>query len=62
MISEGIGEIEKRYFHALKSEPVQYNGKSCNCPVKSVSRLVREILSNHKGDFYCLNCFNSYSS
>ena len=62
MISERIDEIEKRHFLALKSEPVQYNGKSCNRPVKSLSRLFKGISSNHVGDFYCLNCFNSYSS
>ena len=61
-ISEIIDEIEKRHFLALKSESVQYNGKSCNRPVKSLSRLLREISSNHKGDSYCLNCFNSCSS
>ena len=62
MISERIEEIEKRHFLALKSEPVQYNGKSCNRLVKSMPRLLREISSNHKGDSYCLNFSNSYSS
>ena len=28
--------------------------------VKSISRLLRGITSNHDGDFYCLNCFHSY--
>ena len=28
--------------------------------VKSLSRLLRGITSNHDGDYYCLNCFNSY--
>ena len=28
--------------------------------VKSLSRLLRGITSNHNGDFYCLNCFHSY--
>ena len=28
--------------------------------VKSLSRLLRGITSNHIGDFYCLNCFHSY--
>ena len=28
--------------------------------VKSISKLLRGITSNHKGDFYCLNCFHSY--
>ena len=27
--------------------------------VKSISGLLREITSNHNGDFYCLNCFSS---
>ena len=28
--------------------------------VKSLSALLRGIISNHDGDFYCLNCFHSY--
>ena len=28
--------------------------------VKSLSRLLRGISSNHNSDYYCLNCFNSY--
>ena len=28
--------------------------------VKKLSGLLREITSNHKEDFYCLNCFHSY--
>ena len=27
--------------------------------VKSLSRLLRGITSNHDGEFYCLNCFHS---
>ena len=27
--------------------------------VKNLARLLRGITSNHDGDFYCLNCFNS---
>ena len=30
--------------------------------VKSLSGLLRGITSNHNGDFYCLNCFHSYSA
>ena len=30
--------------------------------VKSLSALLRGITSNHKKDFYCLNCFHSYST
>ena len=28
--------------------------------VKSLSRLLRGMTSNHDGDYYCLNCFHSY--
>ena len=28
--------------------------------VKSISKLLRGITSNHGGDFYCLNCFHSH--
>ena len=28
--------------------------------VKSLSALLRGIISNHDGDFYCSNCFNWY--
>ena len=44
---------------ALKGKPMLYNEKLCNCPVKNLSKLLRGKLSNHDGDFYCLNCFNS---
>ena len=27
--------------------------------VKSLSRLLRGVTSNHNGDFYCLNCLHS---
>ena len=30
--------------------------------VKSLSALFREITSKHSGDFYCLNCFESYTT
>ena len=30
--------------------------------VKSLCALFRGIRSNHKEDFYCLNCFHSYST
>ena len=30
--------------------------------VKRISRLLRGITSNHVGDFYCLNCFHSYTT
>ena len=30
--------------------------------VKKLSALLRGIASNNNGDFYCLNCFHSYST
>ena len=30
--------------------------------VKSLPTLLREITSNHHGDFYCLNCYHSYTT
>ena len=30
--------------------------------VKSLLALLRGIISKHVGDFYCLNCFHSYST
>ena len=30
--------------------------------MKSLSALLRGITSNHNGDFYCLNCFHTYST
>ena len=30
--------------------------------VKSISGLLKEITSKHKGEFYCLNCFHSYTT
>ena len=37
------------------------NGKNWRyLAVKSLSRLLRGITSNHDGDYYCLNCFHSY--
>ena len=37
------------------------NGKNWHyLAVKSLSRLLRDISSNHNSDYYCLNCFHSY--
>ena len=37
------------------------NGKKSHCPaVTNLSALLQGMSSNHKEDFYCLNCFNSY--
>ena len=36
------------------------NNKWHYLAVKSLTALFRETISNHGGDFYCLNCFHSY--
>ena len=39
------------------------NGKKWRyLAVKNLSRLLSGIISNHNGNFYCLNCFHSYST
>ena len=58
MITDG----EKWHCLALKSGPIFYGGRWCNRPIKRLSKLFRGKPSNHHGDFYCLNCFNSYST
>ena len=37
-------------------------GKWHYLAVKNISGLLRGITSNHNGDFYCLNCFHSYTT
>ena len=36
--------------------------KSHYLAVKSLSAVLRGITSKHEGDFYCLNCFQSYTA
>ena len=36
--------------------------KKSHLAVTNLSALLKGISSNHKEDFYCLNCFNSYAS
>ena len=38
------------------------NGISCSKTVKSLSGLFRGVTGNNNGDFYCLNCFKSYTT
>ena len=39
------------------------NGEKWHCfVVKNLSGLLRGVTSNHLGDLYCLNCFQSYST
>ena len=55
MITDG----EKLHYTALKSEQTEVGFIR---PTKSLSRLFKGITSNHKGDFYCLNCLHSFRS
>ena len=50
---------EKWHYTALKSEQTE---DGFIRPTKSLSRLFKGITSNHKGDFYCLNCLHSFRS
>ena len=52
-----IANGKKWHYIALKSEPTD---DRFNRPTKSLSRLLRGITSSHNGDFYCLNCLNSF--
>ena len=39
------------------------DGEKWHClVVKNLSGSLRGVTSNHNGDFYCLNCFHSYST
>ena len=39
------------------------DGEKWHClVVKQLSGLLRGVTSNHDCDFYCLNCFHSYST
>ena len=53
MISNG----EKRHYLALK---IISTTNGCNRPIRSLSRLLRGITSNHNRDFYCMGCFHSF--
>ena len=53
-----ITDGKKWHYLALKS--VRTN--RYNRPVRSLSKLLRGISSNHVRDYYCLNCFHSKST
>ena len=53
MITDG----KNWHYTTLKSKPTE---DEFNRPTKSLSRLFRGIISNHDGDFYCLNCLHSF--
>ena len=57
---------KSKYNTKLKNQVILLmitDGKKWHClAVKSLSALLRGITSKHHGDFYCLNCFHSYST
>ena len=48
---------EKWHYIALKSEHID---DGFNRSIRSLSRLLYGITSNHHGDFYCLNYLHSF--
>ena len=42
--------------------PVNNNNNWHYLSMKNIPGLLREITSNHNGDFYCLNYFHSYTT
>ena len=50
-----ITDGKKWHYLALKSRPTI---DGYNCPLRSLSKLLRGISSNHVGDYYCLNFFS----
>ena len=52
-----ITNDETNHYLSLKSIPTD---DGYNLPIRSFSRLCRGITSNHKGDFYCMGCLNSF--
>ena len=38
------------------------DGEKLHLAVKTLSALLREIIGNNNGDFYCSNCFRSYTT
>ena len=45
-----------------KHKKVKNRKKSCYLAVTNLSAFLEGMSSNHDGDFYCLNCFNSYTT
>ena len=57
-------KIKSKYSFKHENQVIFVNdGKKWHyLAVKSLSALFRGITSNHVGEFFCLNCFHSYST
>ena len=58
---------KSKYNHKRKKQVISLmitdkNNRWHYLAVKNLKALFRETTSNHHRDFYCLNCFNSYST
>ena len=55
-----------KYNHMCKNQGILLmitdGSKRHYIAVSNLSALLRRKSSNHHGDFYCLNCFNSYTT
>ena len=51
--------MKKKKWYYVASKSIGTTNRY-NRPVRTSSRLFREITSNHNGDVYCLNCFHSF--
>ena len=57
---------KSKYNHKCKNQGILLmitdGSKRHYIAVSNLSALLRRKSSNHHGDFYCLNCFNSYTT
>ena len=64
MITNNKGNLG--YFVVKTNEEwydISVNINNCHyLAIENISGLLRGITSNHNGDFYCLNCFHSYTT
>ena len=64
--TEKIRHAYKPKYNLIRENQVMLsmitNGEKWHLAKKSLSALFREITVNNRGDFYCLNCFQSYAT
>ena len=57
-----IDETNNYYYFAIKNLCINFGIKHHYLAVTNLSGLLQGNSSNHRGDFYCLNCLNSYTT